>query len=115
MIVQKKDINFQNMQAGLKAFKDFLGVEGFSDPLVHDIILALAGRHTIVHNLAKVDNRFLALVKYASARTVHIEEYRVGDAVQFTPEDVVRLQESMSSLLEEIATAMNKRILATKD
>ncbi|MBK9147432.1 MAG: hypothetical protein IPM12_06390 [Flavobacteriales bacterium] len=113
MIVQKKDINFQNMQAGLKAFKDFLGVDGFSDPLVHDVILALAGRHIIVHNLARVDDRFLALVKHAPARTVHVEAYQVGDQIQFTPDEVTRLQESMSHLLEEVATAMNEKILAT--
>lgn len=113
MIVQKKDISFQNMQTGLKAFKDFLGVEGFTDELVHDSILALANRHAIVHNLAVVDERFQALVKNASKRTVHTEEYNIDDLIKFTPEEVIRLQGSMSSLLEEIAETMNARIVST--
>lgn len=113
MIVQKKDISFQNMQTGLKAFKDFLGVEGFTDELVHDSILALANRHAIVHNLAVVDERFQALIKNAPKRTVHTEEYNIDDLIKFTPEEVIRLQGSMSSLLEEIAETMNARIVST--
>lgn len=114
MIVQKKDINFQNMQAGLKAYKDFLGVDSFSAGLVHDVILALAARHIIVHNLAVVDARFLALVNYAPKRNVHVDEFKEGERIGFTPAEVIHLQDSMSALLKEIAIAMDTRIGAVE-
>lgn len=114
LIVLKKDLSFQNMQHALKAFKDFLGVEIETNPELDTVIYGLAARHVIVHNLAKVDERFMALVKHAPQRKMG-QGVVVGSDLNFQPDDVLVVQDCMRATLYALAKGVDERIQATSD
>lgn len=102
LLVQTKDISFQDMQSIARAFKDVLGVTIDRTDLVNEIILAQGCRHVIVHAGGVVDEKLLRQVAGAKPRTLK-PELRLGQTVQFSVEEVSRSSQFMVSYLEQIS------------
>jgi hypothetical protein len=114
LIVNKKDVSFQNIEGALQAFKDFLGVEIESDQHVHNVILALASRHVIVHSLGVTDQKFLSLLDHAPNRSVKRLlgfEYPLF----FEPAEIHSIQQSMDVVLSTLIDAVSSRVASVSE
>ena len=87
LFIDKKDLSFQDMQAISRAFKDYIGVEIAKNKIVHNIILAQACRHVIVHAGGEITNRLIRQVIGAKPRDIK-EEIKEGQTVQFSHQEV---------------------------
>ncbi len=93
LIADKNDYSFQDMQSIGKAFKQYFEFNMEKDIDVHNIILAQAGRHVIVHDAAKINERFIRQVSGANPR--NIKPDISGTVIEFTSEEVKQAAESM--------------------
>lgn len=63
LLIQKKDISFQDMKSVSRAFKEYFGIEIKKDNVVNNIILGQACRHAIVHEGGRVNGRIIRQVR----------------------------------------------------
>ena len=59
LLVQAKDISFQDMQSIARAFRSYLEVQIDRDATVNDIIAGQACRHVVVHSGGTADDRLV--------------------------------------------------------
>ena len=105
LLVQAKDISFQDMKSIANAFKDYLGINVERSPNVHDIILAQGCRHVIVHAGGIVDERLVRQLRGAIPRELK-KELSVGQAVQFTVPEIRDVAAAMLAYLESVARSV---------
>ena len=101
LLVNAKDISFQDMKSIARAFKENLGVEIERTPAVNEIILAQACRHVIVHTGAVADEALVRQLSGAHPRTLK-PKLLAGAAVEFTPEEVAAAAEAMVTYLRDL-------------
>lgn len=101
LLVQAKDISFQDMQSIGRAFKDYVGIFIERDETVNEIIVAQACRHVIVHSGGVVDEKLVRQVAGANPRTLK-PKLLIGESIQFTVEEVTKVSASMVSYLRFI-------------
>ncbi|MGC1174089.1 hypothetical protein [Polaromonas sp.] len=101
LLVNAKDISFQDMKSIARAFKENLGVEIERTPMVNEIILAQACRHVIVHTGALADD---ALVRQLSGAHPRMLKPKIvsGELVEFTPEEVTSAAAAMVAYLRDL-------------
>lgn len=102
ILVEKKDLSFQDMQAVSRAFRDYLNVEIPRDKTVNNIVLAQACRHVIVHSAAVTNPRLLRQVRKATPRDLKLELAN-GERVDFTPHEISLVSGSMEAYVLRIA------------
>jgi len=107
-LIQSKDISFQDMQSIARAFKNYLEIEIIRDHVVNDIILGQACRHVIVHAGGIIGDQAVRQVASASPRRVK-PLLIAGDTIQFMPEDVELIAESMTSYLKSVSTKVSEK------
>jgi hypothetical protein len=107
LLIQAKDISFQDMQSINRAFKDHLGITIERTDTVNDIILAQNCRHIIVHTGAHIDARLIKQLTNANPRSLK-KNLTIGDKVQFTIEDVNIAANAMLKYIENISKEINK-------
>jgi hypothetical protein len=105
LIISKRDISFQDMQSINRAFRDFLGVDPQMGEDVNNIICGQACRHVIVHSGAITDERLLAQVRNATPRSLK-PEFKLGDRIIFSPEELGILAKSMQNYLTKVASSL---------
>ena len=98
LLIEKKDLSFQDMQAIHRAFRDYVGVEIEKDSIANNIILAQACRHVIVHAGGEVTTRLIRQVSGAIPRDLK-EQLNGGSVVQFSQDEVQVVAESMKKYL----------------
>ncbi|WP_341842213.1 CHC2 zinc finger domain-containing protein [Chitinophaga caseinilytica] len=110
LIVKKKGISFQDMQSTLREFQNYFDVSCPPEKLVHDIILAQASRHAIVHSLSIADEKFISQVNFAKKRTL-LKEIELNSELKFAEADIMSIEESMLGfihhLIEDISGKIN--------
>lgn len=108
LLIQAKDISFQDMQSIKRAFKDYLGIPIEKNQVVNDIILAQGCRHVIVHTGGVVDERLLRQLSVAKPRELK-PTLVAGDIVEFTVEEVSKAAEAMVIYLTSVQELVLKR------
>ena len=108
LLLQAKDISFQDMKSIANAFKEYLGISIERSPLVNDIIVAQGCRHVIVHAGGIVDERLLRQLSGASPRSLKSQP-RLGEEVQFTVEEVAKAAAAMFAYLEGVARSVEAK------
>ncbi len=98
------------MQAIHRAFKEYLNISIEKDNTVHNIILAQACRHVIVHSGGVASERLTRQIKGAYPRDVK-DKITKDSKVQFSPDEVETISESMKKYIESLA---NKTYEASK-
>lgn len=98
LVIEKKELNFQNMGSVARAFRDWLKYEPGRDAHVNNIITAQACRHAIVHAGVRADTKLIAELKKLSPRTVK-EQIAVGDDINFTLDEIRDVSNSMTVYL----------------
>jgi hypothetical protein len=101
LLVQAKDISFQDMQSIARAFKDYLGIVIERDSVVNEIVIAQACRHVIVHTGGLVDEKLIRQATSANPRTLK-PSLNVGERIQFTVEEVSATAKFMVSYLKSL-------------
>lgn len=108
LLVQSKDISFQDMQSIARAFKDYLDIKIEKNAVVNDIILGQACRHVIVHSGGVADDRLLRQVADATPRNVKVA-LSLGEVVQFSDLEVTSVAQSMMKYIEGTAQALRAK------
>jgi hypothetical protein len=101
LLVNAKDISFQDMKSIARAFKENLGLEVERTTAVNDIIAAQACRHVIVHTGAIVDEPLIRQLSGAHPRVLK-PKLTVADHVQFTPDEVDLVAKAMVDYLRNL-------------
>lgn len=107
LLIQAKDISFQDMQSIKRAFKDYLGITIEKNQVVHEIILAQGCRHVIVHTGGVVDEKLLRQLSLAKPRELK-PVLVLGDVVEFTVDEVSKAAEAMLSYLTSVQESVFK-------
>tara|TARA_R110002073_G_scaffold11782_5_gene53115 strand:+ start:338 stop:1093 length:756 start_codon:yes stop_codon:yes gene_type:complete len=102
IISSKFDISFQDMGSITRAMKDYLGIEVPWDKRVNNIIAMQACRHAIAHAGEAADERLINQLRNSSERDIQ-QGLKVGDKVQFSPEEVKLGGEEMIKYFETIS------------
>jgi len=99
IIIDKKNISFQDMQSIERSFSKYLLIESKEiSKDVNNIILAQASRHCIVHSSEIADEKFLYQIRDASNRDV-IQEVKLNDKISVTPKEIDEISNSMHNYL----------------
>lgn len=104
LLVQSKDISFQDMQSISRAFKDYLDISLDRNDSVNDIIVGLSCRHVIVHSGGVADGRFMRQVAGAKPRKVRTI-FVPGERIQFSDTEVLDVADSM---VKYVTSAVDK-------
>lgn len=102
LLVQAKDISFQDMQSIARVFKEYLGITIDRTQVVNEIILAQGCRHVIVHSGGIVDDKLIRQLSGAKPRSLK-PVLAVGEPIEFTVEEVSRVADAMVWYLEFVA------------
>jgi hypothetical protein len=104
LFILKKDISFQDMQSISRAFEDYVDISLERDQNVNNIIVGQACRNVIVHKGAVIDERLIRQISGAKPRTLK-QQLQPGKKVEFTPEEIQVLSESMSLYVDRLCAA----------
>jgi hypothetical protein len=110
LIADKNDLSFQDMKSIGRAFKDYFGFDISKDIHVNNIIMAQAGRHVIVHDSARINERVIGQVYGAKPRDLKPE--LDGDTIQFSPEEVKLAAESMLVYFRQVRNQVETRLVS---
>lgn len=107
-IAEKNDLSFQDMKSIGRAFKNYFGFVIERDRIVNNIIMAQAGRHVIVHDSARINEKILNQVSGATPRD--LKQDLSGDLVKFSSQEVELVAKSMLSYLVSITRKVESRV-----
>ena len=103
----KDKYNFQDLQSTKEFLKEYFAIEIESGKeLEEKIILYQAQRHLIIHNLGKVDDRYLKQIR----NTEHFSQYSEGKTITVSEKDYQSARESFIELGDLINTSIVKKI-----
>ena len=94
MLIQKKDISFQDMRSVNRAFNKYFGIEIEKTDNVNNIILGQACRHAIVHDGGRANARILRQTDNARPRSLK-PQISENEQIDFTPSEVEQLATDM--------------------
>jgi hypothetical protein len=110
LIADKNDLSFQDMKSIGRAFKDYFGFDISKDKHVNNIIMAQAGRHVIVHDSARINERVIRQVSGAKPRDLKPE--LDGDTIQFNSGEVKLAAESMLEYFRQVRGQVETRLIS---
>jgi hypothetical protein len=106
LLIAQQNISFQDMQSISRAFKEYLNVQLKRSIHMKNIILGQAARHVIVHAGSIIDKKMIRQVAGCIPRTLK-EEPKLGDRLQFNPQEIRVLSESMIVYVNDVISALN--------
>jgi hypothetical protein len=108
IVVDTKNISFQDMQSIARAFRDWLGYEPVQDQDVNNIIISQACRHAIVHSGGMVDKRLIDQVRNATPRGLKPDLVE-NEPIQFHPDEIQLAETSMARYIEKLVNGLASR------
>lgn len=108
LVAEKNDLSFQDMKSIGRAFKTYFGFTVEKDKDVNNIIMAQAGRHVIVHDSARINERVIRQVSGANPR--ELKPNLSGKTLEFNSEEVELVADSMLKYLVGIREKIQARI-----
>ncbi len=108
LLVQSKDISFQDMQSIVRAFKDYVSISLEKTEEVNELILALSCRHAIVHTGGVADTRFMRQIADATPRGIK-PDVVLNQTIQFSDTEVLEIAQSMLAYIEIIGEKIMER------
>jgi hypothetical protein len=99
LLLNKKDISFQDMQSLNRAYSQYLDISLPIDKNLNNIIFAQAARHSIVHSSAHADDKFINQIRNLNPRDLKVS-IKKKDVINMTPEEILIIDESMRETLD---------------
>jgi hypothetical protein len=109
LLVEQKDLTFQDMKSTAEAFRVYVGIRIKRDEKVNNIIVAQASRHVIVHAGHQVTQRMLHQIRDCQPRKLK-PSLELGTLVQFSPDEIDIVANSMKDYVGEVAASLRDRI-----
>jgi hypothetical protein len=106
LLVDKKDLSFQDMKTTGQALRDYCGINMERDRTANNIIVAQACRHVIVHAGNEVTPKMLHQLRDAVPRDLK-PNLVAGSLVQFAPEEVEIAASSMQNYVAAVAAQLS--------
>jgi len=101
LVVNKKDISFQDMQSISRAFKEYFGFEPQKDKIVNNIIAGQACRHIIVHSGNIANCRLIRQISHAEPRDIKMR-IKENELIEFIPDEIRIVGDSMKTYVSRI-------------
>lgn len=101
ILIEKKDMSFQDMKSVSRLFKNYFGIDIDKDNLVNNIILGHACRHSIVHEGGIVNSRVINQVREAKPRDLK-ENVNLEKDISFSVPEIRILSNSMLKYAENL-------------
>ena len=111
LLVNAKDISFQDMKSIARAFKDNLAIEIERTQVVNEIIAAQACRHVIVHSGAIADEALVRQLSGANPRKLK-PKISAAEPIQFSTEEVTLAAEAMVEYLRNLEAKVQQQAAA---
>lgn len=110
IVVDKKNISFQDMQSINRSFCKYLDTDKEEiDNKTNNIILAQASRHCIVHTSEIADEKFFHQIRNAKERDV-IKSIDLNNKISVTPDEIEIIISSMEEFLQKKTIGVLKQI-----
>ena len=110
LVIDKKNISFQDMKSIARAFDDYFNIVIEQTQDVDNIILGLASRHAIVHNLSQADQKFITQISFTKKRTLKTE-IKLFDSIEFEQNEIKIINRSMCDYLSNLTKEVNAKFL----
>lgn len=110
MLIQKKDISFQDMKSVSRAFNKYFGIEIEKNKNVNNIIVGQACRHAIVHDGGRANSRVLRQIENTKPRTLKTS-ISENEKISFTPDEITELARNM----REYVVDLHEKIMLYKN
>ncbi len=107
LVIDKRDISFQDTRSIDRAFTDYFTISIKKNQTVNNIILALACRHAIVHNGAIANMKTIGQIRTAAPRSIK-QNMADSEAIQFTLDELQVVIDAMKSYVETLIRALSK-------
>jgi len=107
LLVTKKRLSFQNFGNITRSFENYLGITIEGDQKVSDIKFAFECRHLIVHNLSKVDEKFVKSCGSIRDRNIKKAIY-LNEPITFTKSELEFVKLSMLLFIQELIEKVKK-------
>lgn len=102
LLLEKETNSFQNLKLIKETFRNYLNKEiALDDASEKLIIFYLESRHLLVHKSGRVDDRFVSATSKMSA---NINNYKIGDKVEFDEKDWNNMKTVFVKLVEKITS-----------
>ena len=108
LIADKNDLSFQDMKSIGRAFKDYFEFTIDKSEEVNNIIMAQAGRHIIVHDSARINDRTIKQVSGAKPRS--LKPNLTESIIQFDPNEVQLAADSMLKYFKVVRSQLENRL-----
>ena len=108
LIADKNDFSFQDMKSISRAFKDYFDFNIEKNENVNTIILVQAGRHVIVHDSSRINERFIRQVSGAKPRKIK-SDLNEGK-INFDSNEVKVAAESMHAYFIQVRKQVEDRL-----
>lgn len=94
IIVNNKNISFQDMQSICRAFQEWFKITIDRDIVCNNVTMSQACRHVIVHSGNVVERKFINQVKHLNPRTIK-NNIKEGDMLIFSPKEIQQIGDDM--------------------
>jgi hypothetical protein len=101
LLIQKKDISFQDMKSVSSTFKKYFGIIIEKNSSVNNIIVGQACRHSIVHEGGRINSRTVKQVANAKPRQLMLT-LNENEEIKFSPSDVELLGDEMKKYAKSL-------------
>lgn len=108
IVAREKSISFADLQAILRSFNDFLKIDiQINADAKRKIIFYTQIRHCILHNAAKVSQKFL---NSTSRERANIKNYNVNDPIIMSKDDWQNLRECFEGFVEIVTESIKTNL-----
>lgn len=114
LLAEQKQISFQDMQSIRVAYRDYIGFDYPEDKDTHNIILAHACRHTLVHAGGIVTKKTVNQLERATFRDIK-QTIDVGQELQFDTVEIEKVGDSMKKFIRGVVDKTGKDREVQKD
>jgi len=100
-----KKYNFQDLKSVLDFLKDYLKIDVKLDDNLKDKLIKYAAlRHVIIHNSAKIDEKFIKQIREISYK----DDYKIDDDVKLSGKDYKEVRSCFLQLAKKIVSEIEK-------
>jgi hypothetical protein len=107
LLIDKKDLSFQDMKGTGRAFEDVCGVTMPKNEELNDIIAAQSFRHAIVHSGEVTTTQTMRQLGSALPRRLK-RQVAVNERIRFDPDEVDLVAMAMEGYLSNLATLVSE-------